>query len=186
MELSQEMSLASKVAVDGEARTEKFKATIEKTKQKIKEFREGDRKNKVVEKAREVGNWVEDRGNDIENFVDNTKDGIKEAINIGVENVQMKYEQTRERITTTYTETKTSLSNEVKKGKDNLVKAWRRVQAVPVDIKVSKDQKDAVKNFEKMQKFKDRYERSDSSIAKGMEKSKQLKGTSSELRRAMA
>jgi len=171
----------------GEATRDSAIAGAEAIKEAVKKGAEAskqyviDRKDDLVEKAREVSRWVEDRGNDVEIFVENTKDDVVESVNSGIESVHNKYEQARENVSKNFLEAKGYAFDKANEYKSKLVSGWKRVQAVPLDIINNVAEAGAVKKWEKIQKDQAKLEQMNTMIGSRERVSADLKKTSKEL-----
>lgn len=145
-----------------------------------------DRKDEVVETAKKVGEWVEDRGMEIKVTAIATAESVQRTVNKGVENTVQAYNQTKEDIANAYLETKSYANEQVKKGKESLIKTWRRIQAVPEEIKADIYKKKEARLGEKIDQYIGKYAEVSSKKNECLNRVAELKGTRNSLAKEFA
>ncbi|HSV94983.1 MAG TPA: hypothetical protein VLH94_03370 [Spirochaetia bacterium] len=143
-----------------------------------------DRKDEVVAKGKEIGYWVDERGAEIESFVETTANSISESVDRGVENTKRAYAETKQEITDSFVEAKNTVVEKYEKGKDGLKKLWNRARAVPLDMLNEVDEKRVAKMTEKLQRDQEKRDEIAARAAERRAKSAGLKGTRNDLARA--
>lgn len=192
-----------------EAREAKFKAGVEKVAKAIKEARSWDRRmmltlgaeiktvpteakltakagaEQVGKMAKKAGEWVDDRRNDIQHGADRISRGVERAVNNGIAATERKFTEIKTNVTNKFLETKADLKEGLEMNKQDVIRAWRRVEAVPYDIAADLREKRSNRIANRIDRDIAKYAEIKGKATESRSKANSLKGTSMQLAGAL-
>lgn len=142
--------------------------------------------NKVVEGAKDLWERTNDKVDQFRAWDERVTNGVFEATDKAIEDTKQTYRETRDDVTVFFVETGKSINESADRGKNRLIKFWKRVQAVPHDViggayerKAGRMEKEIAERQAKLAKFNE--------IAQERRgKADALKGTKREVAAALA
>ena len=192
-----------------EAREAKFKAGVEKVGKAVKEARSWDRKmmitlgaeiksvpteakitlkagaEQVGKMAKATGEWFDDRRNDIQSGADRIMRNIERGVDNGIAVTERKFTEVKTNVTNKFLETKADLKEGLEMNKQDVIRAWRRVEAVPQDIAADLHEKRATRIKNRIDRDTAKHAEISNKAVERRMKANSLKGTGVQLARAL-
>jgi len=143
-------------------------------------------KDKVVEGAKDLWELTNDKVDQFQAWDEKITNNVFDATDKAIEDTKQTYREKRDDVTVFFVETGKSISESADRGKNRLIKFWKRVQAVPHDLiggayerKAGRVEKEIAERQVKLAKFNE--------IAQERRgKADALKGTKREIAAALA